>query len=621
MMQQQQDSFPIETLSTGNCAGDEMNDAWYQYQDAGDENVQSSSTIPIFSAMPSQLHPAVSLGMQRVSSCYFSIASSDNDSYLDSKIGCDQGEASSLGCGSDLENERSYGGEWNNSSVNLFYHDILMSVFTYLDATSLAAFSETARRPNFEVFYFLQLQLQRALLLLDREQSHSDEGHNLLAIAGVSHVSRLASLDSAEAEEVVNDYLQSNSTLRTMPLSHSLVYMHHFLQRNSAFCSQVMMVNQNSNTTSAKTFASAAFMLTLIGAAYMTTGTTDGAFDASFGTELPNMLFRFGFMGSLMGAARQISDTEQRQAMKKRAEKMAQCMQEQFSNNQSKGNFSLPSLMEMKRMINTMLSTGLGNDSKNQDKSISLVLPNPYDHLPEEKKEDDCSSSKISSSKQGLAQANDDDNKMPSGCVGAYSRAIQKATKRISQIIKQSRKNKFLALTEEEQQRTSFIFLDACSSDNSLNLVKEMIHTVDVDGFYNATDGQTTCAVSNAAFHGASQVIAYLCKGIADHNEGKDGGFCDVNMRDSNGWTAMHFAAGNDKVLAIRALASQPTANLQIEANNGYTPLQWANRLSNTEASETLKELLSEKQNKNHLSSEMTGPLTAIAQTVFSFMP
>mmetsp|Transcript_896 Transcript_896/g.988 ORF Transcript_896/g.988 Transcript_896/m.988 type:complete len:238 (-) Transcript_896:386-1099(-) len=224
---------------------------------------------------------------------------------------------------------------------------------------------------------------------------------------------------------------------------------------------------------------------------------------------------------------------------------------------------------------------------------------------------------------QQLNQANQSNSKMPSGCVGAYSRAIQKVSERVSQLVKQSRKNIFLALTEEEQRRISLDFLEACSSDDSLNLVKEVIHAVDVDGFYNTIDGsETTCALNTAAFHGASQVIEYLCKGIADHNDdGKDGGFCDVNMKDSNGWTAMHFAAGNNKVAAIRALASQTTTNLSIEANNGWTPLQWANRLSNKEASETLKELLSKKQNKNHLSSEMTRPFTAIAQTVFSFMP
>jgi hypothetical protein len=65
------------------------------------------------------------------------------------------------------------------------------------------------------------------------------------------------------------------------------------------------------------------------------------------------------------------------------------------------------------------------------------MLSNPYDHFPaeEEKKED------IEKKKTLI-----DDQEMSSGCVGAYSRAIQKAATCVTNIVKECCKANSLAL-------------------------------------------------------------------------------------------------------------------------------------------------------------------------------
>ena len=98
-------------------------------------------------------------GMRRVSSCYFSICS--NISSDENDIHTNNCTSLHHGCDSPFPVDDA---ATTGTTGDYLYHDILMNVFTFLDAASLAAFSETARRPNFECFYFLELQLQRALL-------------------------------------------------------------------------------------------------------------------------------------------------------------------------------------------------------------------------------------------------------------------------------------------------------------------------------------------------------------------------------------------------------------------------------------------------------------------------
>ena len=609
-------------------------------QQQGTQQQQILSPMPNF---PPQLHPAVSLGLNRVSSCYFSLGSEERESVADllSQFGDEHEQDGDNSIEFD-SNSGSSNHHWRNNSADILYHDILMNVFTFLNAQSLASFSETARRPNFEVFYFLQLQLQRALLVVapsyhgeanNHDNDHNESSHDhLSSIAGVSCLSRLASLDPMQAQEAVNEYLQSNSTLRTMPLSHSVAYMRHVLRRHG-FHNQLLL-DEHSNVSPSQALASAALLVTVIGAASLMAGEAAvPAFEYSaFGTELPNMLFGMGFVGSIMKAAQQMTDGEQRPSMRETAEQVARRVQElpsrarrtartvqeklpsslmrQDSPNrddeeeEDRSRFRLPSLMEMRGMLSTTLM---------RREASQPMLSNPYDHLPklEEKKDDEEKESECKAV---------EGRKIPSGCVGAYFRAIHKAATSIKNIIKERRKAKFLALSQEEQRQSAIIFLDACSSDGSLSIVKELIHQIDVDGFYMGSDGSEACALHTAAFHGASKVLEFLCQGIADGSDpDNDGGLCEINRRDNNGWTALHFAAGANAVLVINVLARHG-AELSVEANNGYTPVQWAARLSNDESEEALKRI-SNNRTEPRMGWMSSQPLTTIANRFFALIP
>lgn len=136
-------------------------------------------------------------GMRRVSSCYFSICSnisSDHEQNATDRILCESPFPGSVD-----DNTTAAG-----TTSDYLYHDILMNVFTYLDARSLASFSETGKRPNFECFYFLELQLQRGLLRgitmngLKMNVEGNDDGglclrdDGLMFISGTGAVSRVS---------------------------------------------------------------------------------------------------------------------------------------------------------------------------------------------------------------------------------------------------------------------------------------------------------------------------------------------------------------------------------------------------------------------------------------------
>ena len=204
----------------------------------------SARLLPPVVDIPPQLHPAVSLGVRRVSSCYFSLGSQDSMADLLSQFG--DGNQQRNNTVRDDASGIFSASTWmdgSHAAEDVLYHDILMNVFNFLDAQSLKTFSETARRPNYEVFYYLQLQLQQALLVGDSEETDNQEvserrkrtertQRHHYTIAGSAALSRLATLDMDRAQQVVHEYLQSNSTLRTMPLSHSLAYARRYLMHH-----------------------------------------------------------------------------------------------------------------------------------------------------------------------------------------------------------------------------------------------------------------------------------------------------------------------------------------------------------------------------------------------------
>lgn len=608
--------------------------------------VSSSNKCLATFEMPPQLHPAVSLGVRRVSSCYFSLSSQESMTDLLSQLG-DSSQTDEVetrpGAALSASRETESSPDWiRNNAKDVFYHDILMNVFNFLDAQSLKNFSETARRPNFEVFYYLQLQVQQALLVEDDVDSSHDHSQNrcihnhnhLSAVAGSAFVSRLARLDRERAHEVVNTFLESNSTLRTMPLSHSLAYARRYLLHNG-FSKMFPHANEGESNHNNRALASAVLFMTVVGAASLMSTVSGGDVSAiassleSFGTELPNVIFRVGFVGSLMGAARQMSDTEQRAAMRETAEQMTRSMKELPSSlmrgaasdgedatpgkTLTQSQFRLPSLFEMKEQLQITLSKLAAEEHEK-----SGLLSNPYDHLPaqlehttgDEKKEPEESID---------ASRTDTTRKMPSGCVGAYARAIDTSSQLVKQLVKDNRKNKFETKSEEERRLLSLEFLNACASNDTLSRVKEMIHQMDVDGFFVGNDGSETCALHTAAFHGADHVVKFLCSGVDENDSHLDGGLCDINARDNNGWTAMHFAAGANAPSVVRVLAFHG-AELQVEAQNGYSPLQWAVRLSNDDVAQALTELIANADNGQGTWMSRQ-PLTFLANRFFSLIP
>ncbi|KAL7564775.1 hypothetical protein ACA910_021038 [Epithemia clementina (nom. ined.)] len=675
--------------------------------------------------LPPSLHPAVSAGMKRISSCYYSIhststnnstvglnhqSSSTNGSLVDilAFLDCQNSDEGSLGSLSaqrrasfsslnSTMSDQQQQEQWSGGLVDdLLYHDILMNVFTYLDIDSLASFSETALRPNFEVFYYLQLQLQRSLLL-----SPVSSDHGLSPIKGTSRLTRLARAEYKRAEQIVQGYLDSNTSLKQMPLSHSLEYIRQVLMRQRLLLLNKInkSTNQQAGASSGQDtsiFSGAALLIALIGAASFMNSDSMMAMNVdSFmppAAELPNMLFRVGFVGSLMSAVRSYAASNKNGAsqnpnssqgshrggdMKHRAALMKQ-QAEQFANNmmhaftlllanggnidaEENHNGSMAAIVRgiMIRMMRAAYSTAYGRHHQLEAGGFfsskraqhrqrpNLVSPNPYDHLPETVKEEEDNdfddtaldpAEKIDHAREETGNVDDasvqpadhgnnhgdgpGDNdevppgkqessdkkpikKTPTGCVGAYRRAISQVNKRLVELVKDERLRKYKERSDEEQRTLGTMLLDACASDDGLDNVKTIIEGgIDVEDFYVSGDGTETSPLHAAAFHGASCVLEYLCRGLQDddgydqqHEDPQiydDGGLCQVNLKDPNGWTALHFAAGTNSTKCIQILV-QYGADLTIEAANGYTPLQWAMRLQNSDAADALRELLSKQ--------------------------
>ena len=185
-------------------------------------------------------------GMRRVSSCYFSIASNNTNNLVANPNS--NGEATSSAPSSPTNHHHQQHHSLLSSTTPihiLFQHDILMNTFTYLDAQSLASFSETCKRCNFECFYFIELSLQRALLVGDDTPSNTNNNNNPSSlssshdnednsnnnmIAGTGVITRLSKLNNARARQIVQMYLDSNASIRGMPMLHSLSYLRQMIR-------------------------------------------------------------------------------------------------------------------------------------------------------------------------------------------------------------------------------------------------------------------------------------------------------------------------------------------------------------------------------------------------------
>jgi len=199
-------------------------------------------------------------------------------------------------------------------------------------------------------------------------------------------------------------------------------------------------------------------------------------------------------------------------------------------------------------------------------------------------------SSNMKHQESSMSQMQHDEGNVPTGCIGAYAHAVKTTVTELTRLIKSQRKSNFDALSPAKRLEQGIRFIDACTSDDKLPIVKRLLPCMDVDRFFIGPDDTETCALHAAAFNGAEKVLRFLCGGIDESDPSSDRGLCDVNVRDANGWTALHFAAGANSVTSVRVLAGHG-AKLTIEASNGYTPFHWAERLSNEEVAAELEKL------------------------------
>ncbi|KAL3823133.1 hypothetical protein ACHAXA_006463 [Cyclostephanos tholiformis] len=840
---------------------DDDNNDGHNGHDGDYWSVQLLNLPPEITSSP-VINPPVG-GIRRVSSCYFSIASSccivnegndngddDNDRWRHQRHHRHRHDHTSSSDSLSLISGRTrttgngavgaVGDESENNHDFLLDHDVLMTVLSYLDGRSLANFSETARWPNYEAFYFLELQLQRALLIGENvrgagrrlcvggEGGCGDDGNDnggggggglggpvdedddgggndaggddissheggggrrdvdddgtrrtmttssiappILpsfegSIAGTGVVSRLAYLDVDAARDVVQSYLDSNVSMRAMPLRHSLAYFRQLLS------GQYLYHHQNQTTTTTTTTSmpqipeniskgarNMALFFTLLGAAYRVHqgGCVDGA--TGVGDALPQGIMSSDHMGAVLsdenveaiknlmikvGLAGGFLKAGMKTMKEKKAEMSRASMSSSSSSTRARVNaagtaaaavdddgmiadrrgeagvdgvgaglvvnhrndgtllrseiadaasgsnhasdngvasnyfhsdersashgrhggrsVSIGSLDDLSNMIPnpvaiaSMLYNAFSNGvavangsretppaavaSKKGDRSISddpeVKIsaqeggdahpgdpPSPKRHhrskrshktlrqgchgnhdekdlslLDAAEKYAECNPTTSFSSFNGtekvaMSSSIDNDN-VPTGCVGAYAHAVKTAAAEVSRLVKEERKANFEKLSPEEQHDLGVRFIDACTSDERLYIVKDILQVqrmMDVDRFFVGPDDTETCALHAAAFNGSEQVLKFLCGGIDERDPNLDCGLCDVNVKDANGWTALHFAAGANSVTSVRVLADHG-AKLTLEASNGYTPFHWAERLSNMEVAAELERL------------------------------
>ena len=567
------------------------------------------------------------------------------------------------------------------SMSDVLYHDIMLNIFAHMTATELAAFSETARRPNIDVHNYLRLQLERALLLdpIAGSSSSSSDGNHVdddedvqsnartnnfpaggrrssflttsvelgqaaadgggtspitrrvsfhrqassstcpIAVCGAGILSRLAKLDRAKAEQLVEEYRTIADTTAASTSAYNKG-SHSLFGTSPALRADAAMRELQDRMAHHKGAASCAVVFTVMGAAANKL-MTDGGLHMPAEAQQAATAFTLGCAGLGLVATRYnriengdatASDGANTNAQDGAAANMARRVQallmrmprpeeggvfpmaiiERMSPPQPSSESSNSPSSNIRRGKRTKRKDSLNavdqyEDSKVNDSSDEAELGDD---------EEDYKS--VVSSMEGLdisinAPAFSPTRRRPTGCLGAYARILRRAADAVTEHVRSQRKEAFDRLSEEEKAQTTTAFIDACSSDDNLEIVEDLVRNVgvDVDGFYVGSDGTTeTCGLHTAAFNDATEIMKFLCSGIDERDPAKDSGLCDIDVVDSNKWSALHFAAGADSADGVRVLASFG-AKMTEEAANGYTPYHWAERLSNSNAAEELKRL------------------------------
>lgn len=470
----------------------------------------------------------------------------------------------------------------------------------------------TARRPNFDSFYFLQLQIEEALHYGNTFHLDDERQWQPKSLAGAGAIARLAAMNHPRAEEIVQSYRDSN-----FPHGISL----------SARAQLAAATAQRNKGT--------AMMLTALGAASV------------MGLEPAQALLSMGMCAQLVRSSIQNVNVKEVQ------DRMNEYLHFPHLPLPDSGFESIFPAVVATRLNNFAANHGLVSQGSKEDEDGSsseietytqnensktvlgrgeVMSDSSLEIIQVEKKESEIDSGngcQYPYSHELLehgptGKANKPHQIAPSGCVGAYTKAVRSASNAVRDIVKQKRHDRFLSLSIDFRRHLCSVFIDACSSDDNYTMVVNLVKDqgVDPDGFYSHVDGTEACAIHVASSNGAIRILEFLCKGVDEKNADEDGGLCDVDVLDDNGWSAVHFAAGVNGIAAIKILATYG-AQLTSEAHNGYTPYHWAQRLSKNAAAEELKKLHADER-FYELKKMMFGagqPMQHFAQNFFGFRP
>jgi Ankyrin repeats (3 copies) len=280
--------------------------------------------------------------------------------------------------------------------------------------------------------------------------------------------------------------------------------------------------------------------------------------------EMAARLFKLGVMGTLMkGAAREAAKRTGRHADAVQQQQQQQQQQHQQQPEEATG-----------CMLDAASETSTSDRASDAAPAPTRLPCDMVGEAAADLSTDDAGSLSQQQHLQQLQhqQPQEQEQRVVRGCVGAYRRVLVRSRDALRTLVKQARKDRYdSSLSTEQQSDIAAQFMEACRRDDA-DAIKDLIHRVDVEGFYVSNDGTTTCGLHAAAFHNSCRVAEFL---VTE-------GCCDVNVQDANGWTALHFAAGASAVNAAQLLLRHG-ANDSLEASNGYTPLQWAVRLQNTQ--------------------------------------
>jgi ankyrin repeat protein len=499
----------------------------------------------------------------------------------------------------------------------------MMNVMSYLSLQDLSSYSQTAKRPNTDCCDYLQLQLELALF---PSNSQNHDGINRATTSEISLLIRLASLDFATAEELVDQYRMFVNNTTAQSEASSTKYNN--IQKNNPFLrlQQKLHDTWNSDAVVAATTTTMIGLTGMIGAtaaaASSCASTYGTAADCTttFGTACACVSFAAAAVASRYYTG--ISSTSS-------------------TNSNSNNSSSPPSLLLdfIAQKLQALLMTVPQHDEG--EGLLPISIANQLRYLRQRYQQDNLTSTNDTSTNTVTTNTTINNStgstiflddkvrkRKPVGCVGMYNKVLKRAQEFITSFILNKRRTIFSNLTEEEQKRATAAFIDSCASDDEIESLKSLVRNcgVDVNGFFAGSENDnndqveapaataqstTTCALHAAAYHGSTAIVKFLCRGVSNKMYGKttesgtyqdddeenidhdDGGLCDVNIVDSNGWSALHFAVGcySDTGRDVVRILAKYGCNLYHEANNGYTPYHWAQRLSNRAVADELKRL------------------------------